>query len=309
MKTGLISFVILTYKNFSGIYDTLDSLFMQDYPDIEIVISDDCSPDAQMELDRVEKYIDTHKGPNISNVIIRRGEVNLGTVRNINAAIKLCNGEYIKDFGAEDMLANEHVLSRYREFLDASGCLICCAKVQGVTPDGEIKNALASCAEDYDVLDRYTPTELRNRLFWRNCLPSPAMFMKRELYDKYGYYDENIRLIEDYPYWLHLCSAGAKIAFLDERLITYKLSGVSSAGNYSRMFMEDMVRIYDKYIFPYDKRYGIFQGFYNHLKREGLGAYIAKADWDDYSTGQRVLANVRYGPFFFYIWASNLKYK
>ena len=32
MTKDLISFVIMTYKNFDGIYDTLDSVFRQDYP-------------------------------------------------------------------------------------------------------------------------------------------------------------------------------------------------------------------------------------------------------------------------------------
>ena len=43
MQKGLISFVIPIYRNFEGVYDTLKSVFVQDYPNIEIILSDDGS--------------------------------------------------------------------------------------------------------------------------------------------------------------------------------------------------------------------------------------------------------------------------
>lgn len=45
-----ISLIVLTYRFFSGIYNTLDSIFEQDYPSIELIISDDGSPDSDEEL-------------------------------------------------------------------------------------------------------------------------------------------------------------------------------------------------------------------------------------------------------------------
>lgn len=309
MTKDLISFVIMTYKNFDGIYDTLDSVFRQDYPMIEIIISDDGSPNAKEELPKIEAYINEHKTPNIVNVIINAIPENVGTVKNNNQALKLANGEYIKDLAAEDVLNDTNVLSKYKKFLDDSGCLVCVAKVRGVDENGNYHYNLASCEDNYKLLASYTPQQLRERLFRRNCLPAPAFFVKKELFEKHGYYSEETRLIEDYPYWLHLCEEGVKIAFFDERLIDYKLTGVSSAGHYSKMFMNDMLVIYEKHIFPYDKRFGIFQGFYNALKRGGLNAYIAIADWEDSSFMKKVQYVLKYGLFFAYIKLGNLMHR
>ena len=121
------------------------------------------------------------------------------------------------------------------------------------------------------------------------------------LFLEYGYYPEDTRLIEDYPFWLYLCEKNVKFAFLDERLIDYKLTGVSSAGHYSRMFMEDMLIIYNKYIFPNDKRYGVLQPIYNMLKKAGLNTYIALSEWEDYSFFKKMLAVIKYFPFLIYI--------
>ena len=301
----LISFIILTYKNFDGIYDTLDSVFIQDYPFIELIISDDGSPNAGQFLPDIETYIEKHKRENIVNVAIITSETIEGTVKSGYKAYKLAKGAYIKDLGADDTLRDSHTLTRFKEFLDESGCLICFSKLQGVTVQGKLKKHLASCEDDYELLSSYTPLQLRDRLFRRNCLPAPCLFLKKELLDKYGYFKEDTRLIEDYPYWIYLCTQGVKIAFLDERLVNYRLSGVSSAGSYSRMFMDDMLVIYDKYIFPYDKRFGIFQPFYNRLKCGGLHAYIALADWGSYSITDKVKALLKYGIFFVYIKAGN----
>ena len=111
--------------------------------------------------------------------------------------------------------------------------------------------------------------------------------------------EESIRLIEDYPYWLILTENGVKFHYLDETSVIYRLNH-SGSGHYGEAFMEDMYRIYDQFIFPYDHRYGAFQGLYNRLKRHGLDYYMARARWAKMSAGQRLRAGIRYLPFFVY---------
>ena len=76
----LVSCITTTYKKFNYLYQTLDSIFMQDYPNIEIIIGDDGSSDfPEQEL---KNYIEKHKGKNITNVVIHHEEKNRGTVSN-----------------------------------------------------------------------------------------------------------------------------------------------------------------------------------------------------------------------------------
>ena len=53
----LLSFCILTYKNFDGIIDTLDSLFQQDHPCIELIISDDGFTNYEEHIQEIKQYI------------------------------------------------------------------------------------------------------------------------------------------------------------------------------------------------------------------------------------------------------------
>ena len=297
---GLISFVILVYRNYDGITRTLQSVFDQDYPRIEIIISDDASPNYEEEIGRVRQYVREHQTDNIVRVVYNHLEENRGTVQNANSAYRLAQGRYIKTLGADDTLASAGALGRYAEFLESSGCLICFSRLQGIDDEGKIIKNLASCAEDYAPFREMTPLQLRDRLFVRNCLPAPAWFAKKELFEKYGYYPDTARLIEDYPYWIHLCTQGVRIAFMDEVLIRYRLSG-TGMGSYGPVFMKDMYAIYEQCIFPYDRRYGVLQPVYNRLKRMGLDAYNDRAHWEEYSAGKKAAAWLKHGVFFAYI--------
>lgn len=294
----LVSVIILSYRNIEGIYETLDSVLNQNYPKIEIVISDDGTPEFENNIEKIENYIEERKSKNIKNVFINAIKINGGTVKNINSAIEKTTGKYIKVLSAEDTFSHKDAIGHYVEFMKNSNYLIAFAKMRGVTPDGEYKYELLSCESNYELLKGYTVEQTKNRMFKRNFLPAPAWIINRELFEKHGVFPEDTRLIEDYPYWIYLCMKGVQFGYIDEVLIDYKLSGVSSAGSYSEMFMNDMMVIYNKYIFPHDNRYGFLQPIYNFLKKQGLNFYMSEAKRKKMSKKEKIFARVKYFPFY-----------
>lgn len=300
-KKKLVSVIVLSYRNVKGIFCTLDSILMQTYPEIEILISDDGTPDFEKTEGDILNYINEKKKSNIKNIIINAIKVNGGTVKNINSAIKKAGGEYFKVLAAEDCLAGVDALDQYVEYMERAKVLIAFAKMRGVTLTGEYRDELLACESDYDLLKGYSVEETKNRLFKRNFLPAPAWIADKRLFEEYGLFLEDTRLIEDYPYWIYLAMHNVKFGYIDKVLVHYRLSGVSSAGSYSEMFMRDMFVIYDKYIFPNDCRFGILQPLYNQLKRMGLNFYMAKARWGKITIARKIMYRVIYCPFFLYV--------
>ena len=49
-----------------------------------------------------------------------------------------------------------------------------------------------------------------------------TLFIKRNTIAKVGYYDQSIRLLEDYPLWFKLTGAGVKIYYLDKFTTKYR---------------------------------------------------------------------------------------
>ena len=71
----LLSMIVLSYKNIPGIYETLESILNQSYSDIEIIISDDATPDFKSEIPSIQKYIEENGKQNIKNVIFNAIEI------------------------------------------------------------------------------------------------------------------------------------------------------------------------------------------------------------------------------------------
>ena len=46
----LVSLVLITYRDFSHVYEALDSMLIQDWPALELIVADDGSADFPGEL-------------------------------------------------------------------------------------------------------------------------------------------------------------------------------------------------------------------------------------------------------------------
>ena len=64
----------------------------------------------------------------------------------------------------------------------------------------------------------------------------------KKVFEKYGYFDEDIRLIEDYPYWIKLTKHRVLFKYMDKVTVNCKMSGVSSSGNYSEMLAKSRMQ-------------------------------------------------------------------
>lgn len=85
------SFLLITYNQENYIEEALQSAFDQDYPNLEIVVCDDCSQDRTFELasQMVKAYRGTHR------VILHRNERNLGIGANFQQAYELSTGDWL----------------------------------------------------------------------------------------------------------------------------------------------------------------------------------------------------------------------
>lgn len=103
----LLSILIVTFKQIEYLYSTVDSVLSQDYPYIEVIISDDNTPD--FPTNEVEQYIENNKKSNLVRYSVIHNMTNSGTVRNINIGLKRCSGECIKIIAGDDLFFDQTV--------------------------------------------------------------------------------------------------------------------------------------------------------------------------------------------------------
>ncbi len=89
-ERSLVSFVLLSYNQEQFIREAVRSAFAQTYEPLEIIISDDCSPDRTFEF--IKDEVDVYQGPH--KVILNRNEKNLGIAGNLNQAFQLAHGQF-----------------------------------------------------------------------------------------------------------------------------------------------------------------------------------------------------------------------
>ncbi|MEI8027720.1 MAG: glycosyltransferase [Pseudomonadota bacterium] len=95
----LVSVVIPLYNASAFILETLRSILSQDYPNLEVIVVDDCSPDGSFDL--VADFIRSQKE---TRVHLLRNDKNLGPEGNWNRALSLASGTYVKLVCSDDTL-------------------------------------------------------------------------------------------------------------------------------------------------------------------------------------------------------------
>ncbi|MDM7950754.1 glycosyltransferase [Hydrogenophaga sp.] len=94
----LVSLIVCSYKQEGYIEEAVLSALAQTYDPLEIIISDDCSPDRTFEI--IQKTLFTHAGKR--NITAYQNRTNLGLVGNLNTAFALAQGELILVQGGDD---------------------------------------------------------------------------------------------------------------------------------------------------------------------------------------------------------------
>ena len=266
----LFSFCILAYNNYCYIREALDSVFAQSYPNIELLISNDGSPD--FDIAELTEYINTHKGENIQKFYINNNETNL--VRGH------ASGEYIMYMAADDALYDEKVLERYVQKLEELGedALL-------------VSSRTAMCSHDLQEVISYEPNEegvsaiknmdsrqLFSRLAHTFTIPTTSTCYRMRLYDIVGSYDENYYIIEDAPLYIKMARMGLRFHWLDGMVGARHRDGGISHGNVLglsesyRRYREDEVILFKKEILPYKKQ--IFPA--DRIKMQRKWAYVQR---------------------------------
>lgn len=108
----LVSIMIPNYNQEEYIERAIKSALAQDYPNIEVIIADDCSTDNTFDL--VKKFLDDPRIKYFKN------EVNLGRVGNYRKSLKeYASGEWAVNLDGDDFYIDNHFVSEVLEIIES----------------------------------------------------------------------------------------------------------------------------------------------------------------------------------------------
>jgi glycosyltransferase involved in cell wall biosynthesis len=103
----LVSLILLSYNQENFIKLAVEGALAQTYNPLEIIISDDCSPDRTFA--RIEEAVEGYKGPH--KIIVNRNAVNLGLGAHFQRAFDLSHGEWIVAAAGDDISEAHRVMT------------------------------------------------------------------------------------------------------------------------------------------------------------------------------------------------------
>lgn len=224
----LVSVIVLAYRSAETIVQTLDSIKNQTYKNIELIVTDDDSPDHTVEV--VQEWFSNNKGI-FTDMQLVTAQKNTGIAGNINRALVHAKGDYVKIIG-DDCMTKEAV-SEYVRFCEKNPGVIPIAKVH-LFYDGKAEEKVdfapieAYCNRCYEFASQTDYKKQYRMLLKQNCILAPsASFYPMEIIKKVGGYDENYSCFEDYPMNLKVMHEGFRCGFINRELIYYRITGGS----------------------------------------------------------------------------------
>lgn len=238
-----VSIVILTYNNLHLLEKALTSVSKQKYNNFELIIQDDCS--RNFDLDKINHLLS--KYDNLKNkTIVHSNNPNLGTVRSFNYAISMTSGELIIPLACDDQFYDSNVISNIVLSYLENGWDIATGYRFGLRS----KNKLPS-KETVNNFINLSPYEKFLRVCYSSFFSGAALYYSKNFLIEAELFNENFKLLEDYPIILFSILKHKKLFFLDYITIKYSEDGVSAKRKkINPILKEDFKQVYNLIIFP-----------------------------------------------------------
>lgn len=229
MSAPLVSIFIISYNQENFIEETLDSAFSQDYPNLQVVISDDASTDLTAAIIKAYQL----KRPEL---VTNFNTVNLGITKNCNVCLSKCSGDYIAFLGGDDLFLPGKISAQVKWFEENKNRVIC-------GHDCEIFDS-----DTKKILSIETPNSKRGygvKEWIENgmILSSQTIMIRNSKFNSI-YFDEKISIVADWKYFIDILLKGGECGYIPGVFSKYR----RHSSNITNSFLEYKTIEYKKSI-------------------------------------------------------------
>ena len=205
-----LSIITINLNNSSGLRKTIVSVLTQTSHDFEFIVVDGASTDGSVELIQSFDFCNLHSFQWIS-------ETDLGIYNAMNKGIRMAKGEYVHFLNSGDWLVDENVVENMLKRLDNNDIFI--GNVISVRTDGKIR--LKKNIKEVSLMT-----------FYGSTLEHTSAYIRKVLFEKYGLYDENLKIVSDWKWYLVVAGLNnAKVGFTDIYVTCFDTTGISSTNS------------------------------------------------------------------------------
>lgn len=241
-----LSIITINRNNAVGLEKTMQSVATQTFKEFEYIVIDGASTDDSVAV--IRKY--EAKFAHFKWV----SESDSGIYNAMNKGIHMASGEYIQVLNSGDNLAAPDVTERMNAALEKTGFPnILYGNMVKCFPDGHRMVDKCFAGQEISMLGMYTGTLNHN----------PA-YIRRELFEKYGYYDESLKIVSDWKWYLQaIILGGENPQYVDMNVTLFDMTGISEMNKaldkserklvLEQMFPKTVLADYERFAFPIEQ--------------------------------------------------------
>lgn len=221
----LISIITINLNKARGLQQTIESVVRQSFTDYEYIIIDGGSTDGSLQI--INEF--AHK------ITYWSSEPDKGIYNAMNKGIKKANGTYLLFLNSGDVLYNSDVLLSFSS--------------PGFTEDIVYGNCAFLTGTGYRI--QKFPAQLTFYWLFKEYLCHPSTFIKLQLFDKVGNYNEKLKIVSDWEFFiLAVGKYNASVHYLDTVVASVEECGISSAANNQPLVRNERMLVLKNH-FPY----------------------------------------------------------
>ncbi len=201
------SILIISYNQRSFIEEAIKGAIDQDYPNLEVVISDDGSTDGTAEI--ILKYQKMY--PAI--IVALLNNTNMGITMNSNAGLKKCTGKYIAFSYGDDVLLPGKISAQINWFEADSARVLC-----------------GHAVEVFSEKDSQTHIEPKKLLIGKgaelvilngNIFPATSTMVRASSIPSHGF-EPSLPIVSDFMMWIEVLASGGILGYVDGVYARYR---------------------------------------------------------------------------------------
>jgi glycosyltransferase involved in cell wall biosynthesis len=202
-----LSIITINWNNAVGLKKTMESVIAQSCQNFEYIVVDGGSSDGSVDI--IKNYDNI---PNLKWI----SEKDKGIYNAMNKGIKMASGEYVQFLNSGDSLTDKDVVKRMLDEVEKNG-----------HPDIMTGNLL----KDYGkviIRDSNSLDKINLWHFYNGSINHPSSYIKLELFEKYGLYDESLRIVSDWKWFMNVIVFNdVKPVFVNVDVVLFDTNGIS----------------------------------------------------------------------------------
>ena len=206
-----LTIITINRNNATGLEKTMQSVLSQTRSDFEYVVVDGASTDDSVAV--IQRW-----APAFSDRLKWISEPDKGIYNAMNKGIGMATGEYVQFLNSGDSLVAPDVVDRMSVAMEAAGCpSILYGNMLKSFPDGHIEKDTSFAGEAITMLAFYVGT-----------LNHSSAYIRRSLFDQFGLYDESLKIVSDWKWYLQVIVFGGEAAaYVDTDVTLFDMAGIS----------------------------------------------------------------------------------